>query len=149
MEQSLASKGGIPAPGYGEAHLRASLCSHPSTFKSDQGCRQGAQLTSAPPCAESVGSFAETPTGLTTWLANGCRHRAGAYDFLFSLCFSSGFLSRWAGLPGPWFRADLRMLVHLRRSSVAFYLAIYRYLVGNPIVSSVPFFGCVTSSYHW
>ena len=41
VEQSLASKGGIPAQGYGEAHLRASLCSHPSIFKSDQGCRQG------------------------------------------------------------------------------------------------------------
>ena len=26
--------------------------------------------------------------------------------------------------------------------------AIYRYLVGNPIISSVPF-DCVISSYHW
>ena len=43
------------------------------------------------------------------------------FFFPLSLCFPSGFLSRWAGLPGPWFRADLRVEVHLRRSSVAFY----------------------------
>ena len=72
------------------------LCSIPyypsaSITRSNQSRTAYSERGAAPRFASSTTGFAGTQSGLTTWLANGCRHRASIYyHFSYILFACSG-----------------------------------------------------------